>query len=133
MSVLEFFVSGFPRPKGSMRAFVVKGRAVLTSANPELKTWHQSVDAAMRAEGYGSRSTLSGPVRVQLNFYLQKPKKPKHAKHITKPDIDKLVRATLDPLTGVLFHDDSQVMALWATKEYAGEQGCGARVRVETV
>ena len=35
-----------------------------------------------------------------------------------KPDIDKLLRALLDAMTGVVYVDDSQVACIWATKEY---------------
>ena len=131
MTVFEFFVPGEPKPKGSMRAFMVAGKPVLTSDNASLKDWHACVSGSLFA--LAGKSMLDGPVRVHLNFYLPKPKKPKHAAHITKPDLDKIVRATLDPLTGVLFKDDSQVTALWTTKEYAGPEGCGARVRVESL
>lgn len=34
---ISFFVAGTPQPKGSTRAFVVKGRAVTTSSNRNLK------------------------------------------------------------------------------------------------
>ena len=37
----------------------------------------------------------------------------------TKPDVDKLSRAVLDALTGVLWADDSQVVILSAVKVYA--------------
>lgn len=37
----------------------------------------------------------------------------------TKPDIDKLVRAVLDALTGVVFADDAQVVRLYTDKVYA--------------
>lgn len=37
----------------------------------------------------------------------------------TKPDVDKLERAVLDALTGVLWADDSQVVVLSADKVYA--------------
>ena len=51
----------------------------------------------------------------------------------TKPDVDKLARAALDALTGVLWADDSQVVSLHAQKEYAGEaQPCGALFVVRT-
>ena len=36
-----------------------------------------------------------------------------------RPDVDKLVRALLDALTGVAYHDDGQVVALSVRKIYA--------------
>lgn len=50
---------------------------------------------------------------------------------IQRPDIDKLCRAVLDGLTGVVFKDDSQVVSLYALKERAlpGES-TGAKISV---
>jgi Holliday junction resolvase RusA-like endonuclease len=130
MTVYEFFVPGLPKPKGSMNAFVVKGRVVMTSAAGKgLKTWNAAIRQALLT--IPDRKMIEGPVRMHVNFYLPKPKKPTTTAHLTPPDLDKCVRGILDPMTGVLFRDDSQVTALWTTKEYAGESGCGARVRVE--
>lgn len=39
--------------------------------------------------------------------------------HVSKPDLDKLVRTVLDALTGVVIHDDSQVCGIVAQKDYA--------------
>jgi crossover junction endodeoxyribonuclease RusA len=44
---------------------------------------------------------------------------------VRSPDVDKLCRAVLDALTGVLFVNDSQVVRLVAVKEY------GERARLE--
>ncbi len=131
----EFFVHGIPRPKGSLRMVPVGGgRVRLTSDNRRLKDWHACVEGEIVAAGLNRVGALEGPVRVHLAFYLPKPKRPKSPKHITKPDIDKIARATLDPMTGLLFGDDAQVMALYVTKEYeTADIGPGARVRVESV
>ena len=45
----------------------------------------------------------------------------------TRPDVDKLVRAVLDALTGVAFVDDSQVVAVNALKEYGNVSGADIR------
>jgi Holliday junction resolvase RusA-like endonuclease len=39
--------------------------------------------------------------------------------HVSKPDIDKLLRAVLDPLTGIVMVDDSRVAYVTASKRYA--------------
>lgn len=38
---------------------------------------------------------------------------------VQKPDLDKLLRALNDGLTGIAFHDDSQVVYIKATKRRA--------------
>lgn len=59
-------------------------------------------------------------VILDLSFYLARPKQ--LPKRITrpgkKPDLDKLIRATLDSLTGTVFEDDSQVVRVLAEKFY---------------
>ena len=49
----------------------------------------------------------------------------------TKPDIDKLVRACLDALTGMAFRDDSQVAMLQARKFFADERQPGVHIEIE--
>lgn len=41
--------------------------------------------------------------------------------HIKKPDIDNLIKFVLDALNGQLYVDDSQVVSITATKQYAPE------------
>ena len=117
-----FFVHGLPTPQGSSRAFVVNGKAVITSANRNLKAWRDLV--SLRAQEFAEYH--EGAVVVHLEFYLPRPislpKKVQH--HVKKPDLDKVVRAVNDSLTGIMFKDDSQIISIIATKEYAtSEQG----------
>jgi crossover junction endodeoxyribonuclease RusA len=42
---------------------------------------------------------------------------------VGSPDIDKVCRAVLDALTGILYRDDAQVVALSAVKTYADGYG----------
>lgn len=124
-------VTGVPQPKGSMKAFVRGGRAVVTSDNPRLKAWQQTVRVEAQRAGVAA---LAGPVAIQLAFRLQRPialSKRREAAHVTRPDVDKLARAVLDALTGVAWGDDSQVASLRATKRYAGlEEPCGVTISV---
>jgi len=133
---LKFSVVGVPVPQGSMRSFVVRRKrdgknvAVTTSDNKKTKGWRQTIAnvAALelnRAENKGLFFT--GSVELVVSFYLPRPKalltKTKAAQffpHIKKPDIDKLVRATEDALTSVVWGDDAQVTDLIARKRYVG-------------
>lgn len=117
MSV-RFFVSGKSEPQGSTRAFVVKGRARVTSSNPNLNQWRDLI--ASEAQGQFPAPHL-GPVHLQALFSLPKPRSyPKKLVPATKrPDLDKLVRAICDALTAIAWLDDSQVTQIHATKRYA--------------
>lgn len=116
---MTFFVAGEPIPQGSLRR---RGRW-LTSDNPRLATWRRTV-ALVSYQVRRQRVALAGPVRLQVAFVLPRPRLvPAHRldRPCVKPDLDKLLRAVGDALTGVLLQDDGQIVALAATKHYADE------------
>lgn len=113
---LQFTVFGKPEPQGSSRAFIPKGwtRAVITSSNPKLKSWRQELaKAALLACCHAKESDFPIhhriAVQVALQFFFAPPKKVNTKEKTTRPDVDKLMRAALDGMTGIVYHDDSQV------------------------
>lgn len=123
MTTISFVVRGTPVPQGSARAFVVNGHAVITSANKNLKSWRLLVSA--EAQRYAPTPIWSCPVVVSVTFLLTRPKshpKRKVTWPTSRPDLDKLIRAILDGLTGIIFADDSQVIGLEAKKAW-GDPG----------
>lgn len=116
---LRFFVPGIPRPKGSLRAFVRGRHAVLQEGNKDaVRPWMSSISLAARDAGV---TPTDAAVRLGLVFYFPRPKGHFSKKglrpdapafHTKKPDLDKLLRAALDSLTGVAYLDDSQVVTL---------------------
>ena len=113
------------------------GRMIESSA--KVRPWREAV----RSEALATGLAISAePIYLHLLFRFRRPKGHHDSKeqikasapttHITRPDLDKLCRSTLDGLTGVLFKDDSQVAFLVASKEYAmpGElEGCQIEIR----
>ena len=135
---ISFTVHGTPQPQGSAKAFIPKGwkRAVITSDNKKLKPWRQDV-AAMASEQM-QLSVMHGhplecAVAVTCRFFFPKPKSTSKriTRKITKPDVDKLLRAALDSMTGIVFRDDAQVVESHIYKEFA--QGPSAQFTVETL
>jgi Holliday junction resolvase RusA-like endonuclease len=120
---IRFFVAGEPQSKGSTRAFVVKGRPIITSSNRNLKGWEQRVahEAQVKAAEVGWMFDAKGSFDVEVHFFFpvpgSYPKKWWFA-HTKRPDLDKLARAVLDGLTRILFVDDAQVTGIEATKGY---------------
>ena len=54
--------------------------------------------------------------------------------HAQKPDIDNVVKSTLDAMNGVAYGDDKQVVELSATKVWADlHQLCGLELVIETL
>lgn len=122
---LRFTVDGEPKPQGSKRAYVVKGRAVLVeSAGQRLKDWRNAIgQAAHVAAIRHGWDTTEDPCIVVLTFRMRKPIKPRWLVPGTRPDLDKLSRSVLDALTTArIWRDDSQVVALTACKVY-GDPG----------
>lgn len=113
-----FFVKGRPVPQGSLK--FINGRPIHARAT-DLAVWRADIARNAELSGY---KPVQGGVKVSCSFvYL----KPKSAKDRTlpwvKPDLDKLVRAVLDGLTGVAYEDDSQVVLLQANKTYGEREG----------
>lgn len=128
---VRFAVHGIPAPKGSMKGFVVAGRARLTNDNPLTRTWEQRVAAVAQEHSIGR--TLRGPVAVHLAFSLPLPASAPKRRRIwpigRRQDVDKLSRSTLDALTGPIIGDDGQVTSLHATKDYGDPPGVLVHVR----
>ena len=128
--MITFFAHGLPVPQGSTRAFVVKGRPVITSTAKGLAAWRRLIADAAQAHA----RMHEGAVVLGVDFYLPRPKsapkrKPIHASK--RPDIDKLLRAILDSLSGVMYRDDAQVVRVNVSKGYARPDGrIGVEVRI---
>lgn len=117
-----FKVPGIALPQGSMRPGVTKtGKPFMHSDNPNLQEWRIRVAWVAQMQRRGVFFERREAVTVGLGFFFVRPKSlPKGvAHHVTRPDIDKLERAVFDALTGVLWHDDSQVVAVTKRKGFA--------------
>lgn len=139
--MITFRVYGVPQTKGSTRSFVrkVRGqlRAITTSDNPSLAKWEQLVkfeaQTALRQAKLTACPFFDGPVVVEGAFGLLRPPSVSAKKRpfpIVKPDVDKLLRAAIDPLIGVFFRDDCQVVKVIAVKKYITEGPAFADIRV---
>jgi Holliday junction resolvase RusA-like endonuclease len=60
---------------------------------------------------------LTGPLKVDLELYVAKPKTTKLLG--PKADIDNFVKAIFDAMNGKLWVDDSQVIELYAVKQWS--------------
>ena len=122
--LLHWFVEGTPVPQGSKTATVINGRAVMFEANKKHKAWRDHVSKIIPQLEQPSTQ----PVRVELQFWFERPKTVKREHMSVKPDLDKLSRSILDCLSGRIVKDDSQVVILNARKEYGDKPGVLIRV-----
>lgn len=79
-----------------------------------------------------------GPIRLEVDFYLERPKTVKFSERplpIVAPDLDKLVRGVGDGIgqSGTIWGDDSQIVEILARKFYADDRPAGAEIRVITL
>ena len=125
--MITFHVSGTPAPQGSKR-HVGGGRMIESSK--KVKPWREAV--ARVASDHLLDEPLDGHLRVIIRFELPAPKKSRFGNRPAgPPDIDKLVRSTLDGLTtSRLIVDDARIVALTATKHWAADTP-GATISIE--
>lgn len=136
-AIAAFRVAGLPVPQGSSRAFARNGRAHIVSTSARLSAWRTDIATEARAAMAG-RAPVTGPVRVQLDFvpavrpaahFLPANLRRMHPElrldapvwMASAPDADKLGRAGLDAMTGVVYADDRQVVVLHITKRWPAE------------
>lgn len=118
MSELTFTVPGVAVPKGSRSMF--RGRSVESSKR--WPAWKLAVGHyAIQARSDRKLKRFEDGVTLTVTFMFARPKRNKHPKHISRPDLDKLVRGVCDALTGVVWIDDSQVDVVMAVKRYCHE------------
>lgn len=134
--MLELTVYGTPGPQGSKRHV---GRGIMIESSKLVKPWRDAVKAtALQALGPAFRP-LNGPVGIEITFTVKKPQSaPK--RRVTwptkRPDVDKLVRSTLDAISDAgIWIDDSQVVELISRKVFPEEgidalRAPGALIRI---
>jgi len=119
----SFFVEGKPVPQGSLK--FIHGRPIHERAT-DLAVWRANI--AREARHSGVSKQVDKAVWLRLVFFMRPPKTVKRSEPYVKPDLDKLIRAVLDGLTGVAYDDDCQVTNIEAEKHYCDENNPDAGV-----
>jgi crossover junction endodeoxyribonuclease RusA len=125
---LQVRVSGIPAPQGSKRHV---GNGVMIESSENVAPWRVSVAYHVREAMIRERHegwTSGEAVFLIAAFYLARPRTVRRDVPSVRPDLDKLLRATLDGLTtsGVI-GDDAQIVTIMTSKDYAvGNEGPGA-------
>ena len=131
---IEFIVYGEPKAQARPRAFARKvGGKFFARVYDAGTAEHWKSEIATCARPFIPEKLLTGPVRVDLEFFFARPKSHyragKHSNelrkdapcwHTTKPDKENAEKAVLDALTRLGFwKDDAQVCDGRVTKRYA--------------
>lgn len=128
--LFAFEVPGRPRPAGSHFVVMRRGKAIVLSSS-RVRSW-QLLARDSASDSYPLAGPIDGPIALEVVFSFSWPKAafrggkrdegrlkrnaPYH--YCGLPDIDKLLRALCDSLTGVVFWDDKQVVRVTAEKRY---------------
>lgn len=131
MPMIQFDVAGMPAPQGSKKivGYAQNNHRVIEDNDPAKRMWRTAVSVEAKRMAKRLRELdpafepLDGPLFVVVDFVFPRPPSAKTRKYPhTKPDIDKLARALLDSLKGILIADDSRVVRLLLGKNF-GEPG----------
>jgi Holliday junction resolvase RusA-like endonuclease len=123
-----------PVPQGSMKGAAITRDdgtpgTVFMCDNKRTHVYRREVGFdALRARallGVHDVFAPAGPLRLNCTFVFKKPRSAPadRARPIVKPDLDKLMRACCDALSGVLWKDDAQVCEATIAKIY-GDVEC---------
>jgi Holliday junction resolvase RusA-like endonuclease len=137
---VAFTVYGPAQPAGSKVAGRTKdGRMFVRDDAKRSRPWKTQV-AQAAGEAMNGAPLFDGPLSLCVRFYMPRPKGHFGANGLlpsaplyptVRPDVTKLLRAIEDALTGIIWRDDSQVVAQHALKGY-GEPAC-AEIEVGTL
>jgi Holliday junction resolvase RusA-like endonuclease len=125
--MINLVIYGKPVGKARPRFGRKKNGGVMTYTPRETKLYEQGVKTLAQVAMFG-KDMLEGPVKVTIKAYFQH--KTKAGWHISRPDLDNIVKAILDGLNDTVFTDDAVVCQLVASKEYGEER---VEVQVENV
>jgi Holliday junction resolvase RusA-like endonuclease len=140
--VISIKVSGVPIAQGSLASFVSHSTGkVITPQDPRVVDYRTLLVSAFHLTGEKPPPDwIDGDTGLSMTLLFTFPRPKSHWRPVTKkrseptlhekapqrhtqrPDLDKLVRAVLDALTGHVYGDDKQVTAISAVKIW-GKQG----------
>jgi crossover junction endodeoxyribonuclease RusA len=122
---ITYRIDAIPRPQGSKRHV---GGGIMLESSKHVANWRAFARLCAVQAMQGREIAAKGtPVRLVVRFRFDRPQKHYNSKglksdaamfHVSKPDSDKLLRALLDSMSGVVFYDDSQVCELSIDKCY---------------
>jgi crossover junction endodeoxyribonuclease RusA len=115
--MIRIHVHGIPATKGSWNT-TKTGK--FYPADKKLIKWEADIGYTARRHAQDTPTEI--PLRMNLIFFLDNPK---------RQDIDKLSRAVLDALEGIVYKNDSQIMELQVMKQTDETGHTGVIIEIE--
>ncbi len=110
----------------------MQGRIVQVNSSKH-KAWRKAIAEAATQSLPDNWTLIDDPCELVVNFYMPKPKTVNRPLPSVSPDLDKLIRAVGDSLSGTVITDDSRIVRISARKLYAEGIEPGATISVKTL
>jgi Holliday junction resolvase RusA-like endonuclease len=127
MKPIEITIYGAPVGKARPRIYTRNGRAMAYTPKPTAD-YERTIKGAAR-EAMGTTTPYNGAVSVSIHAWYAIPSSWSKIRQsmaaigaiapCVKPDVDNVAKTVLDALNGVVYADDSQVVALDMSKTYS--------------
>lgn len=127
------------RNRTPLVSFCIQGKPIALKRHRSTRGGHMYDPSAkdkqefmVKAREYYPSTPITGPLIVELKFIMPRPKShfrtgkyagqlktsaPVH--HTKTPDLDNLVKFSLDAMNKVFYVDDSQVLEIYTSKQYS--------------
>jgi Holliday junction resolvase RusA-like endonuclease len=138
----QMWAPGKPAVAGSKTVVpTARGPRVLdggsNSAREHRANWRTTLQQ-IAVEEMGDQPPFDGPIVCGFRFCMPVPKSPAKrdwfkAMPIKRPDLTKLTRAAEDALSGIVWVDDSQIVAYAHDKRYAWDGRIGLHIMVSEI
>lgn len=118
-TLLDTFVPGAAAPQGSKRHV---GNGIMIESSKAVAPWRTTVAYHLSQARGADWNLLDTALHVGIMFVMKRPTSaPKKSTPpaIKRPDLDKLTRAVLDAMSGIIYRDDSLITILTVSKRIA--------------
>jgi Holliday junction resolvase RusA-like endonuclease len=124
--MIDIVFHGTPIGKSRPRFGRTKTGGVVTYTPQKTRDYERALKSFAQVAMIG-KTVLEGPVKVTITAYFSH--KTKTGWHVSRPDLDNIIKAVLDALNEIVFDDDAAVCEIVASKKYDNEE----RVEVQVV
>lgn len=125
--MIDLIIYGKPIGKARPRFGRTRSGKPVTYTPQQTKNYEQEIATTAQCAMTG-KLLMEGPLKVEIKaFFFHKKKE---GLHVSRPDLDNIIKAILDGLNGVVFNDDASVAVLAASKHYVNDE---EQERVEVV
>jgi Holliday junction resolvase RusA-like endonuclease len=124
--MIDIVFHGTPIGKSRPRFGRTKTGGVVTYTPQKTRDYERALKSFAQVAMIG-KTMLEGPVKVTITAYFSH--KTKTGWHVSRPDLDNIIKAVLDALNEIVFDDDAAVCEIVASKKYDNEE----RIEVQVV